>query len=179
MHHTIKAGILYSEQNEPLCLLKSVLSSTQKRICLPDGNQIMQTDVLKMSDSAPQNIHRPNHEYVLVNQEGNIICTATPTARNSEVSSAQWPVYCVPGVDHASFIWGQTKYLLVMHNSQNYTLSDTSGKNIVRIFHKGMTGGWNLETDADFPPGVLCGIFAFCRYIEQEDEPVVHLTSNI
>ena len=31
-------------------------------------------------------------------------------------------------------------------------------------------GGWLFHDDHGFAPEVLCGIFAFCRYIEQENE---------
>ena len=36
--------------------------------------------------------------------------------------------------------------------------------------HRGIAGGWTLEDNCGFSPEMLCGIFIFCRYIEQENE---------
>ena len=60
-----------------------------------------------------------------------------------------------------------------MQNSQNYTLRDRAGYIVVQIMHRGLTGGWNMEVDEDFTPEILSGLFAFCRYIEQENEFLV------
>ena len=68
---------------------------------------------------------------------------------------------------------GQQSYALVMHNSQNYGLKDPTGCTVVQIMHRGLCGGWNIDTDEAFSSGILCGIFAFCRYMEQENEFVV------
>jgi len=57
-----------------------------------------------------------------------------------------------------------------MHNSQNYSMKDRSGYVILQIMHRGLMGGWLFHDDHGFAPEVLCGIFAFCRYIEQENE---------
>ena len=35
---------------------------------------------------------------------------------------------------------------------------------------KGIAGGWIVEDICGFVPEIICGIFIFCRYIEQENE---------
>ncbi|MBC8576279.1 hypothetical protein H8717_07655 [Oscillospiraceae bacterium BX1] len=62
------------------------------------------------------------------------------------------------------------EYLLTMHNSQNYSLTNNDNSEVLRIMHKGIVGGWTVEDHCGFAPEILCGIFAFCRYIEQENE---------
>ena len=68
----------------------------------------------------------------------------------------------MPRVDHANIVVNGEEYLLTMHNSQNYSLLNTCNSEVLRIMHKGIAGGWIVED--------ICGIFIFCRYIEQENE---------
>lgn len=57
-----------------------------------------------------------------------------------------------------------------MHNSQNYSLINNANSEVLRIMHKGISGGWIVEDTCGFLPEIICGIFIFCRYIEQENE---------
>ena len=61
-------------------------------------------------------------------------------------------------------------FLLTMNNSQNYSLWDDQHTEILRIMHKGLSGGWRIEDNHGFAFEVICGLFSFCRYIEQENE---------
>ncbi|MBE6951540.1 MAG: hypothetical protein E7451_09425 [Ruminococcaceae bacterium] len=65
---------------------------------------------------------------------------------------------------------GKEDYELTMHNTQSYSMRNQTGCVILQILHRGLTGGWQLRDDHGFAPEILCGIFAFCRYIEQENE---------
>lgn len=66
------------------------------------------------------------------------------------------------------------EYRLNMWNSQNYCLGKSAGEEAVRIFHRGLAGGWDIEAADEICPEIICGIFIFCRYIEQENEfPIV------
>lgn len=62
---------------------------------------------------------------------------------------------------------------LIMENSQNYVLVNENGRNLVRIIRLGLTGGWNVSTSGRFRPEMLCGLFALCRYMEQENEMIL------
>ncbi|MCR5089383.1 MAG: hypothetical protein K6C08_07735 [Oscillospiraceae bacterium] len=57
-----------------------------------------------------------------------------------------------------------------MYTGRRYDLQDRDGNSILRIVHRGISGGWNLETQYIFPAEIICGIFVFCRYIEYENE---------
>ena len=63
--------------------------------------------------------------------------------------------------------------ILEMHNCQNYSLKNCRGEVILQVMHRGICGGWNLVTNYDFVPEVICGLFLFCRYIEQENELLI------
>ena len=67
----------------------------------------------------------------------------------------------------------EQEYDLTMHNAQNYSMKDQAGYVILQIMHRGLMGGWLLHDDHGFAPEVLCGIFTFCIYIEQENEFLV------
>ena len=43
-------------------------------------------------------------------------------------------------------------------------------QSVMQIFHRGIVGGWNIEAMDNFAPEIICGIFVFCKYIEQENE---------
>ena len=68
------------------------------------------------------------------------------------------------------FTMNGEEYLLTMHNSQNYSLINAHNSEVLRIMHKGIAGGWAVEDHSGFTPEIICGIFIFCRYIEQENE---------
>lgn len=68
-------------------------------------------------------------------------------------------------MQNANIVVNGEEYLLTMHNSQNYSLINAHNSEVLRIMHKGIAGGWAVED--------ICGIFIFCRYIEQENEFLV------
>ncbi|QRV22121.1 hypothetical protein I6K70_12195 [Lacrimispora saccharolytica] len=79
----------------------------------------------------------------------------------------------MPRVDSADLILQNLSAHLKMINSQNYLLSDGSGQGILSVMHRGGMGGWDLDSREEFSPEILCGIFVFCRYLEQENELIV------
>ena len=46
----------------------------------------------------------------------------------------------------------------------------TSEGLLVEMTHRGVLGGWDLRVSAGFSAVLLCGLFAFCRYLERENE---------
>ena len=94
-------------------------------------------------------------------------------AEGDDPAVVGWSLCRMPRVDHAKVVIGEREYLLVMQNNQNYSLSEISGKTIVQIVHLGLGGGWNIEAIEDFASEMICGIFVFCKYIEQENEFLV------
>ena len=112
-----------------------------------------------------------NREYILTGNGKQIICSARPGyADGDDPNIVGWPICRMPRVDHASIVMNGEEYLLTMHNSQNYSLKDTNHTEVLRIMHKGIAGGWDVEDICDITPEIICGIFVFCRYIEQENE---------
>lgn len=65
------------------------------------------------------------------------------------------------------------KFSLNMYNSQYYVLRNTNGDDVLSILHKGTTGGWFFDDKQGFAPEILCAIFVFCRYMEQENELLI------
>ena len=76
-------------------------------------------------------------------------------------------------LQNANIVVNGEEYLLTMHNSQNYSLINAHNSEVLRIMHKGIAGGWAVEDICGFVPEIICGIFIFCRYIEQENEFLV------
>ena len=76
-------------------------------------------------------------------------------------------------MQNANIVVNGEEYLLTMHNSQNYSLINNANSEVLRIMHNGISKGWIVEDTCGFLPEIICGIFIFCRYIEQENEFLV------
>ena len=110
----------------------------------------------------------------MLDTEGNVIVSGRPDyAKGENPDEAGWPAVRVPRVDHADIYMKEKKYSLELHNCQNYSLKDCRGEIMLQVIHRGICGGWNLVTNYDFTPEVICGLFLFCRYIEQENELLI------
>ena len=169
MEYTLKAGALYLH-DRMLARIKNCFSGPEKRIVSADGDLLLQTEIRAGQDPrrAPGDVRQ--RRYSLVDAAGKEIAQAQPDyAAGDEPETVGWPVCRTPRVDHAQ-VRMEGDYELVMQNSQNYQLQQSSGETLVRIMHRGLNGGWDIETKKAFSPAELCGIFVFCRYIEQENE---------
>lgn len=169
MEYTLKAGSLYL-QDRILARIRSTFSGPDKEIVSPDGVVLLRTEIQTSFDPrlAPDDVRR--RCYRLLDADGREIALARPDyAAGNMPEIMGWSVCQTPQVDRAQVQLDQP-YILLMQNSQNYQLQRPSGAALVRIMHRGLTGGWNIETDQDFSPAELCGIFMFCRYLEEENE---------
>lgn len=172
MEYTLKAGALYLH-DRMLAKIKSGLGSSEKRIVSADGDLLMQTEIHAGQEPQRQPGDVRQRRYSLVDAAGKEVAEARPEyAAGDEPETVGWPVCRSPRVDHAQ-VQMEGDYQLVMQNSQNYQLQRASGEPLVRIMHRGMSGGWDIQTKKTFSPAELCGIFVFCRYIEQENEFLV------
>lgn len=175
MRYTLKSGILYLEPaHEALAKIKSALTGPVKRILRKDDALVLKADVRCPDASRQYSGDARDREYVLLNGGGDIVASARPDYAEGETSDAAMrSIYRMPRVDHACLTIGDAAYVLTMHNSQRYTMADAQGRELLRVAHKGLAGGWQLEDEGGFSPEMLCGLFIFCRYIEQENEMLV------
>ena len=112
-----------------------------------------------------------NREYFLFDNKKHLVGSAFPGyADGNDPDVVGWPICRMQKVDHANVSIDEKKYILTMHNSQNYFLVDTNDSEALHIMHKGISGGWMVESNCGFTPEIICGIFTFCRYIEEENE---------
>ena len=115
------------------------------------------------------NVH--SHIYVMLDAKNREMAVACPDyASGEDPAVVGWPICRMPKVDHASVVMNGASYLLRMMNSQNYQLRDENGQIVVQIIRRSLAGGWSIDAPDRFSPFILCGIFAFCRYLEQENE---------
>ena len=172
MQYTIKAGVLY--KHEPQCALariKSALIGPQRKIFSIAGELLSTADVRYLDESKASSGDVRNREYILTNNGNQLICSARPGyADGDDPNVVGWPICRMPRVDHANIVVNGEEFLLTMHNSQNYSLTNNGNSEVLRIMHKGIAGGWTVEDICGFAPEIICGIFIFCRYIEQENE---------
>lgn len=175
MKYTMNAGVLYREPSPcPLAKIKSNFLGPTKKIYLQDDAPALKTDICNLNDTDKQLGDVRNRLYILIDRENRRIIEAHPGyAEGEDPNVIGWPICRLPRVDHAQICFRGTMYTLTMHNSQNYSLRDEKGYEILRIMHRGICGGWIFEDDHGFAPEILCGLFVFCRYIEQENEFLV------
>lgn len=153
---------------------KGVFIGPEKSVFHPNGDQILCTDIRQQSAPTGRQGDVRFREYVMLDSAGKTLACANPGyAEGDDPAVVGWPIYRMPRVDHADIQMDGKAYILTMQNSQNYTLKDSAGYTVVQIMHRGLAGGWNIDTDECFAPEILCGLFAFCRYIEQENELLI------
>lgn len=152
MKYTIKAGVLY--KNEPqlaLARIKSALLGSQKKILSVADDLLLTADIRYLDEEKASSGDVRNREYILTDSENRLLGSAHPGyADGDDPDVVGWPIYRMPRVDHANIVVNGEEYLLTMHN--------------------GISRGWIVEDTCGFLPEIICGIFIFCRYIEQENE---------
>ena len=161
MKYTIKAGVLYKNESQlALARIKSALLGPQRKILSIAGELLLTADVRYLDESKASSGDVRNWEYLLTDNDNQLVGSARPGyADGDDPDVVGWPICRMPGVDHANIVVNGEEYLLTMHNSE-----------VLRIMHKGIAGGWIVEDICGFVPEIICGIFIFCRYIEQENE---------
>ena len=171
MQYTIKSGVLYNETQTALAKIKSALLGPQRKIFSITNETLLTADIRYLDESKASSGDVRNREYILTGSENRLLGSARPGyADGDDPDVVGWPIYRMPRVDHANIVVNGEEYLLTMHNSQNYSLINTHNSEVLRIMHKGIAGGWAVEDICGFVPEIICGIYTFCRYIEQENE---------
>ena len=141
----------------------------RKTILTEAESGVFYTDIREEAPSAgpggPQ-----GRSYVLLDQKDRVLALARPGyAPGEDPAQAGWPAYRLPRVDHAAVRIGPESYILWMKDSRDYQLA-RGEETVLRVLHRGIPGGWDLMACAPFSPEVLCALFVFCRYLEQENE---------
>ena len=173
MKYQLKAGILCQltdkETLTPIASIKNKLCGAEKKIQVEQS--VYSTQIVSIESSQPKPKGSCPHQYVLLDEQQKIILQATPYyAEGEDPSISGWPLYRMPQVELAKLtIDGQT-CLLQMLNVQNYRLTTNDQTVLAEVIHRGISGGWNINTYAKFSPEILCGLSIFCRYLEQESE---------
>jgi len=172
MKYMLKSGILYNENtSKPLAILKGNFVGPEKEIYSSDHTLVFYTNICPTEETGTPSGDVRSHQYIMQDTFGNAYAIGKPDyAENSNPDVFGWPISHMPRVNHANIYLSNRDYSLVMENSQNYTLSTIDGKLSAQIIYNGLMGGWRFHTYETFSPEDLCGIFAFCRYIEQENE---------
>lgn len=173
MRYIIKSGILF-ENEKKLAQIKSTFLGSKKTISLSDDSILYETDIDMLDIPAENNGKIFGRIYTLKTGNGKLLMEAYPDyAEGYDPSIVGWPICRVPKIDHAGVLIEGISYLLVMYNSQNYSLQNKKGKSVLKIMHNGISGGWIVETDERFTIQILCALFVFCRYVEQENEFII------
>lgn len=160
MKYTMMGGVL-SLREAVAARITGVFTGPEKQIFSPEGTLLLRADIL--GEDARQ--------YRLLDARGNEIARARlADAEDEESAGFGWPLQRMPRVDHARITLSKAEYCLTMKNSQNYVLEKPNGEAAATFFHRGLTGGWDIEAREALSPEILCGLFVFCRYMEQENE---------
>lgn len=172
MRYTMKAGALYRDDSkEVLVKMKSALNGPEKRIYRDGEGMTMKTGIRYPDSQKEYSGDIRNKEYIMTDGGDTVIAVGRPGyARGDGLEEAGRPVRGLPRIDRASLTVENQRFFLTMHDSRHYSLRDGKNDDILRILHKGLSGGWSIEDNHGFSLEIICGIFAFCRYIEQENE---------
>ncbi len=175
MKYILKCGALYDPQSQQaLAKIKCSLPGPVKKIFRGGDEPALRTDIRYSGDPNRQGGDVRNKEYTITDPENQIVAAAHPDYAEGEDPSANgWPVCRLPRVDHARLTIKGAGYFLRMYGSGNYIIREVNSQKAVRIVHRGTGGGWSVEDSVGLTPEMLCGLFVFCRYLEQENELVL------
>lgn len=174
MQYLMKSGTLWIPGGGTLCTLQKILFQTEKRVFRNDGTAALRVYMEKSGEAPEKQGDVRFHTYLMEDPQGKRIATAKPAySPGEDPDIAGWPVCRMPRADRAQLKLRDKSYLLIMLNSQNYVLKDEKDNTVLQVLHRGMIGGWTIEGELAEPPEVLCGLFAFCRYLEQENEMMI------
>ncbi len=197
MQYVMKAGMLYDRNlKKVFARMKREFAGRERRILSADGALVLHTNIRRLQESGRQGRETAQTEsgrgtrgddtgeafhgadgdvrlleYVLEDEAGHTYATARPDYAEGEApEEGGWPLCRMPKVDHARLRMDGREYDLIMKDSASYTMSEPSGRVVLRVLHKGLAGGWDIEALDRLMPETVCGLFAFCRYMEQENE---------
>lgn len=172
MNYIMKSGCLSGEQSgEIIAKIKSTLTGPVKKIARAESEYY--TDIRRLRPPRERSGDLRFREYVFGEQSSIKMIGRPGYADGEDPLVAGWPVCRMPRADRIRIILGSEEFALTMHNSQNYSLRDKTGYVVLQIIHRGLNGGWLFHDDHGFSPEILCGIFVFCRYLEQENELMI------
>lgn len=170
MKYTMKAGTLYAG-GQITAKIKGALIGTEKQILSPEGQLLLRTKIHDLEAPPERQGDVRFREYVMVGAKNDPLAIGRPDyAEGDDPMVIGWPCCRMPRVDHAKMQMGNRSSCLSMINSQYYLLKGQHEEVMIEIFHRGLTGGWTIQTADELCPEFICGIFVFCRYIEQENE---------
>ena len=169
MNYIMRSGCLSKEQSsEVMAKIKSTITGPVKKILLSDAEY--HTDIRRLNPPPKRSGDVRFREYIFADQKDTRMTGRPGYADGEDPLVTGWPVCRLPRVDHARIMIGNEEYVLTMHNPRNYSMKDRNGCVVLQLLHRGLSGGWQMRDDRGFAIELLCGIFAFCRYLEQENE---------
>ena len=176
MNLLLKSGALYQEDNKAsglaLANIHNCLFGLEKHIIA--GEKQFLTQIRTEVPTGERICDVCSRQYLLKNSDGEILLSGVPKYADENGPFIVWKFgYRMPRVKSAELMFQDRIGLLQMINSQNYRLTDSSGKVILTLSRRGFSRCWNLDAAEEFCPEFLCGIFIFCRYMEQENELLI------
>ena len=170
MQYQMKAGVLYQGDQVPCAKIKGRMCGPEKLVLTPEGEPLLRTEIRELDPPRAHAGDVRGRQYVMYSPEDSEYATACPGYAPGEPPREDtWPVFRMPQTDHAMLRYAGGEYRLDMINAQRYALLDGAGKQIASVLHRGLTGGWRILAPEYFSPAFLCGLFIFCRYLEQEN----------
>ena len=172
MKYILKSGNLFMENSDqPLAKIKSMLIGPNKMIYSDNDELIMETTICESGILIEKHCDVRSRKYVLTDLDGNEVASAYPNYdEKNDPNIVGWPICHVPHVNRAKVIWKNNEYELIRKDSQNYQLEDETQSHMLEIKHRGLIGGWEIHATDSFSHQIICGLFIFCKYIEQENE---------
>lgn len=170
MNYQLISGSLYKgNDRQPLALIKNEFFTQERSIILTGSSDAMRTCISQNEGADSQDVR--SRTYVFTDASGNVLMKALPQyAEGEDPKIHGWPVMRMPKADHALVTLQNETFLLRMQSSTLYLLSAQTGRQLVRISHRGVAGGWDISASESMRPEYICALFVFCRYLEEENE---------
>lgn len=169
MKYLMKRDRLSNENETVLAKIRKSLNTSSCLILAADGNLMLNSVIEVVGNDRYKPGDVRNRRYLLVDSRKEIVATALPDYDiDDNPDDKGWPISHLPRADNAVVQINKRSYSLKRNSFSRYELIDGSKPALI-LEHRGISGGWNIESDIDFPPEIICGIYIFCRYLEKEN----------
>ena len=165
--YTVSSGVLTREDDgKKLLRIVNAPGRCEKRISTMEGIILGRTEI-----RGERSGHNRGRSYVLLDTLGKTCAVVRPGyAKGEDPEEIGWPIHRMPTVDHAEVMIDGEMCMLTMHSAHHYTLSKIGKVCRAQLTHRGLCGGWRIESESGFTPKTLSAFYVFCRYMEQENE---------
>ena len=160
MNYLIKSGNLFNESNMvPLYKIRGDISSFNRSILNEEDELVYKIEVKEKEDKFLKRV------YNILDKSSCMLGKCEPIYPNRAKISQVYN-----DMNEAHVTLSGEEYFVKMVSTTKYYILDENKHRILRINHRGVDGGWQIEEKEEMSHSEICVFFILCRFLEREKE---------